>query len=216
MVSVLTASIVLVGSHFAHAAGTTYTGVDLLPEPTLTINDRAMDAEYVMGSGPSVGGWSDIKQVQLFLTETGLAFAVFTGGRIPPPGQDALLILGLDIDGPGGSVGQGPLNGTRIPGAGYDFLIGSFFGELGVFRVTNSDFWPKVADIGHWREGDVAYFEVAWDDLGGAPSVEAIGFLVAAERSDPTRGSYQDRAPSRGSGLIEIPEALRAAEESEG
>jgi len=169
----------------------TYNSVEDLPEPDVLLTDRIGDAEsYGGGSG---AGWADLREVRGYLTEHGVAFAVFCNGSIPA--NEVLLVL-LDIDGPGGSVGRGLLNREKTNMAGYDFGLG-YLGDVGLHEVSSSYDWPVDRRIDHWKKGKVAYFEVTWELLGGRP--EAIAFLVVAEGS-----GVQDVAPNHGAETLAI------------
>ena len=182
---------IIVASLSVGIQAATYNSVEDLPEPDVLLTDRAGDAEsYGGGSG---SGWSDLREVRAYLTEDGVAFAVFCNGSIP---SDGVLLVLLDIDGTGGSVGRGLLNREKTNMAGYDFGLG-YLGAVGLHEVSSSYTWPVNRGIDHWKKGKVAYFEVSWEMLGGRP--EGIAFLVVAEGS-----GVQDVAPNRGAETFEV------------
>jgi hypothetical protein len=182
--------VLLVGASVG-VQGTTYGSVEDLPEPDAVVTDRSSDAE-AFGSGPAAR-WVDIKEVRAYLTEDGVAFAVFCGATIP---SDEVLLVLVDVDGGGGGVGRGLLNRQKCRDAGYDFAIGYLDG-LGLYTIGASWNWPSAGRLASWRKGSVAYFEATWDALGGRP--DSIAFLTVAEG-----GGTQDQAPNHGAGQLEV------------
>jgi len=175
----------------ASAAAVTYESVDQLPEPDLVLTDRMGDLVY-----GSAGSWEDIREVWVFVEEAFLAFAITCRGSAPRGG---MLFVLLDMDGNAGPIStRGGVNRDDVRRAGYEFELGLVHDDEGLYRVRDGT--PRsVATVGHWSERGTAYYEVAWEDLGGRPE-GTIDFMVL------TFGTGHDVAPNHGS--AEIPAEL--------
>jgi hypothetical protein len=109
--------------------------------------------------------------------------------------SDRTLLVVLDVDGPGASMGSSLMQPLKAYAAGYDYALGYGWGSLGLFTARNSLEWPADRRVSHWKSGRTVYFEVSWEQLGGRP--ESIAFLVVS-----SVGVVQDLAPNLGVGEI--------------
>jgi len=191
---------VLAGLSFSLGAAT-YETVEDLPEPDIVISDSIGDAEIFGGGQGAPIGWYDLREIHGFITDEGVAFAVYCSGNIP---SDMILLVFMDVDGRGGAIGRGTLDRSRIRNAGYDYALGILV-DSGIFTIGTGHDWNRDREIEQWIDDRVAYFEVTWEQIGGRP--EEIALLIAAERAP-----YQDRAPDRGKAVLEIPPVPRGAE----
>lgn len=183
------------------AGAATYETVEDLPEPGIVILDSVGDAEDFAWDRGAPIGWYDLREIHGYITEQGVAFAVFCNGNIL---SDSVLLVLMDVDGRGGAIGRGTLNRNKILTAGYDYALG-ILGDSGLFTVGTAYEWNRDREIEQWIDGRVAYFEVTWEQIGGRP--EEIALLIAAEQAP-----YQDRAPDRGKAVLEIPPIPRNAD----
>ena len=149
---------------------TTYDGLDELPEPDLVVSDRTGDAVYLCGAS-APRGWYDLKEIEVFITDDGIAFAVFCHGSVP---SDKVLFIFLDVDGHVGSVGRAGVTLERVISAGYEYAIGIHGGQVGVFDMSYT--FPQRCDpnLEWWKERQAAYFEVTWDQIGGRPEAASL------------------------------------------
>lgn len=150
----------------------TYNGLDELPEPDLVVSDRTGDAVYSCAASAPIG-WYDLKEIEVFITDDGIAFAVFCHGSVP---SDKVLFIFLDVDGQVGSVGRAGVTLERAITAGYEYAIGIHGGQVGVFDMSYTFPQRCDPDLEWWKERQAAYFEVTWDQIGGRP--EAVSLLA--------------------------------------
>ena len=188
---------VLVGLSLGLGAAT-YNSVDELPIPDIVISDRSGDAVDWVCGGNAPRGWYDLREIQGFITNDGIAFAVFCSGNIPSSDNGILLVV-IDVDGRGGSFGRGGPTNARMFGVGYDYGVGP--DGLWLIRSDNIDLQPD--DTGSWVDGRVAYFEVSWDQLGGRPESVAVHAISLALAPSP----IWDIAPNQRGAVLEIPAA---------
>lgn len=188
---------ILAGLSFGVGAAT-YNRVEELPTPDLVISDPSGDATSWSG-GSVPRGWYDLREVRGFITDDGIAFAVFCNGNIPT--LDAgILFVAIDVDGRGGSFGRGGLTNTRIFGAGYDY--GLSLQGLVLIRPTVVDVRLN-SHLESWRDGRVVYFEVSWDQIGGRPESVAVHAFSVGLNAGPA----WDLAPDHRGAVLEIPAA---------
>ena len=191
---------IVLGGLSLGVGATTYDSVDELPIPDIVISDRFADAEVLVQGGRAPTGWYDLREVHGFITDDGIAFAVFCRGRVP---SDLTLVIFVNVDGQAGSIGRQPA-ASRVLSAGYDYWIGvvqaTHGGRAGVFRLGAMAGVYQDPALEWWREGKVAYFEARWNQLGGRP--ESVTLYVSVADSDAGAWDY---APDRGKLTFEIP-----------
>jgi hypothetical protein len=186
----------------------TYESLAELPaEPAMLIEDHKYDLTEFDGGSTAVTGWQDLLEVKVYLTDETLIFVITGNGpMLPPPGGRAVhpqLFVLLDVDGDGGPMGLDDMqdwSAARI--RGYDVLIGYYGGNVGLRRVTGSQFGSSLP-VMQWREENSLYLEVAWSLLGGYPEMP-LGFMVFAEDDPkhPAREITRDQAPNGYPGQI--------------
>ncbi len=190
---------ILAGLSFGVGAAT-YNSVDELPAPDLVISDPSGDA--TSWSGDSVPrNWYDLTEVQGFITDDGIAFAVFCNGNIPTYGG-GILFVAIDVDGRGGSFGRGGVTNTRLFGNGYDY--GLALQGLVLIRPTVVDVRFN-SHLESWRDGRVAYLEIPWDQIGGRP--ESVAVHVFSLGIGLNSYPAWDLAPNHRGAVLEIPVA---------
>jgi hypothetical protein len=190
--------VVLIGLSLGVGAAT-YDSVDELPEPDLVVTDQSGDAQYWFTAIDAPRGWYDIREVQAFITGDGIAVAVTCNGS---PSSDDLLVVLIDVDGSARSVGMGEPYLVKFARAGYDYALGHVGRETGIFTASAGMRWTRNPNLEWWREGQVAYFEVTWDQIGGRPEAVTICAYI-----DDFALAVSDIAPNRGKATLEIPAA---------
>lgn len=180
----------------------TYGSVEALPEPDLQFTDRVRDVDVYGISRLRHTQWEDILEVRVYLTEASLIFVVRTSGEVPPASNllhSGLLLIFLDVDGEPGHVPFSPylFDLTAVRRAGYEFAIGQR-GPIGLRRVSTMRSAASTAwvEIEFWRDDDIDYFEVAWENLGGRPAHEMAFFVFTARVSRGGLEVVMDRAPN--------------------
>jgi hypothetical protein len=189
----------------------TFGSADALPEPDLHLTDRLRDVDVYGISRLRQTQWEDILEVSVYLTDLSLIFVVRTSGELPQASnllRSGLLLIFLDMDGEPGHVPFSPylFDITAVRRAGYEFAIGQR-GPVGLRRVSTMSTATTTAwvEIEHWRDEDVDYFEVAWEDLGGRPNREIAFFVFTARVSRGGLEVVMDRAPNNRPGHIPAP-----------
>lgn len=187
------------------AEAVTYSTVDELPEPDFIVSDRLGDARYHDDETRGRTGWFDLREIQGFVTDDGIAFAVFGNGNMP---IDERLVVIIDVDGRAGCIGAGWATLDRLISAGYDYELGASWGDVGISELSAGLFnrppgllWMNQdPHVGWWKETHVIYFEVSWDQLGGKP--EAITLRAFAFDREVYASDY---APDHGKATFRIP-----------